>query len=314
MRRALLTSSISLFAGLAGCGPVSNEPSPLGHTSQAVTGVTTNQVNIVADGQTDAYTLINNALVGPGSSANAIENPDCLHPDFGPHITQENDATLGKSVFVFNLHRDIDGDGSVNGGCGPVVDRQRLEIKTFGPSPDYVKGFYDDSVSYRWRFKLDAGFQPSTAFTHIHQLKAGDGTNTDNPIITLTPVTLSTLKEVLEVRYIDSNNGSAVRLARVDLAPFKGEWLEVREKVTYSTAGSYIIEIRRVRDGAVLLTTTSSDIDTWRTGGTTFVRPKWGLYRSLTVPAMLRDEQIRFDGFCLAKGTDDCPSLLGAPR
>ena len=28
---------------------------------------------------------------------------------------------------------------------------------------------------------------------------------------------------------------------------------------------------------------------------------------------MLRDEQVRFDGFCLAKGTDDCPTLLGAP-
>ena len=125
--------------------------------------------------------------MNPGSSSSAVETPDCLHPEFGHHITQETDTTLGKSVFVFNMHRDIDGDGAASGGC-ERIDRQRLEVKTFGPSPDYVKGFLGDTVSYRWRFKLDAGFKPSTSFTHIHQIKAGDGTNTDDPIFRLRPL------------------------------------------------------------------------------------------------------------------------------
>jgi hypothetical protein len=45
----------------------------------------------------------------------------------------------------------------------------------------------------------------------------------------------------------------------------------------------------------------------WRSQ-TTFVRPKWGIYRSLNSPDYLRDEDVRFDNFCLAKGADDCPS------
>jgi hypothetical protein len=45
----------------------------------------------------------------------------------------------------------------------------------------------------------------------------------------------------------------------------------------------------------------------WRTG-TTFCRPKWGIYRSLNNQSYLRDEQVRFDRCCIAKGSDVCPS------
>ena len=270
------------------------------------------QVHVVADGQTDAYTLIDRSLISPGSTARAIETPDCLHPDFGPHITQVFDVDLAKPVFVFHLHRDIDGDGSANGGC-QRIDRQRLEIKTFGPSPDSVKAFLGDTVSYRWRFKLDADFQVSTSFTHIHQIKAGDGTNADSPIITLTPVRLSSGSEVMEIRYDGSGAGVFTRFQRLPLAPFKGAWLEARETVIFTEPGAFSMEIRRVGDGAVLLSDSHVDIPTWRSGGTTFVRPKWGLYRSLNQIASLRDEQVRFDGFCLAKGTEECPRLAAAP-
>src|SRR5262249_54786708 len=128
-----------------------------------------------ADGQTDTYTLINNLLGGT-----AQEVPDCSHPDFGPHITQAWDADLGKFAFIFHIHITPDNDRCV------AFDRQRNEIKTYGPSPDYLKGFLGDSVTFRWRFRLDSGFQPSPSFTHIHQIKAGDG-DSAAPIITLTP-------------------------------------------------------------------------------------------------------------------------------
>ena len=36
------------------------------------------------------------------------------------------------------------------------------------------------------------------------------------------------------------------------------------------------------------------------------IRPKWGIYRSLNNAQQLRDEQVHYDRFCLAKGTDDC--------
>lgn len=256
------------------------------------------QVHLVADGTTDTYTLINSVLA-PGR--NAIEAPDCLHPEFGPHVTQAFDDGLAKPVLVFHMHTDVDGDTCER------IDRQRNEIKTYGPSPAYVKGFFGDRVTYRWRFKLDAGFQPSSNFTHIHQIKAGDGSNSGSPIFTLTPRSGS--PERLELIWVNSA-GTTTKVQTAPLSGFKGEWVEAYETVTYANPGRYSIEIRRLSDRAVLLSYSSENIETWRTGGptpTTFVRPKWGIYRSLNNVAALRDEQVRFDDFCLAKGADDCP-------
>jgi|KBSSwiStaDraftv2_1062776.scaffolds.fasta_scaffold03288_3 hypothetical protein len=248
------------------------------------------QVILSADGQTDSYQLVKNAFgAGP-------ETPDCSHPDFGEHITQTSDATLGKSVFVFNIHVTPDNDRCTN------FDRQRLEIKTDGSSPAYVKGFLDDSVSYRWKFKLPDGFQPSPNFTHIHQIKAGDG-DSGAPIITLTPRAGS--PNSLQIIATDSN-GTGTTLFQTDLAPFVGVWVEAFEQITYSHTGKYSVVIKTL-DGTTLLSYSNSNIDMWRTG-TTFCRPKWGIYRSLNSSSFLRDEQLRFDRFCIAKGSDTCPS------
>lgn len=64
--------------------------------------------------------------------------------------------------------------------------------------------------------------------------------------------------------------------------------------------------MRNLKTGALLLAHEDSDIDLWRVGAE-FIRPKWGIYRSLNSQEYLRDEQVRFDQFCLAKGDDDCP-------
>src|SRR6476659_1646601 len=122
-------------------------------------------VKLVADGPGNTYELINSVLGG-----DATEDPDCAHPSFGRHIREEFDNTLNKNVFVFTLHVTPDDDR-----CNGSTDRQRNEIKTYGPSPDGLKGQLDETVTYQWKFKLDAGFKPSLSFTHIHQVKAGDG-------------------------------------------------------------------------------------------------------------------------------------------
>lgn len=257
----------------------------------AVTPTLHAQVFLTADGQTDSYTLVNRAF---GARP---ETPDCSHPEFGPHITQAFDSTLGKSVFVFNMHVTPDNDR-----CSSF-DRQRLEIKTDGGSPAYVKGFLNDFVSYRWKFKLPEGFQPSPNFTHIHQIKAYDG-DAGAPIITLTPRAGS--PDLMQIIATDSN-GQGATLLQTELAPFVGTWVEAFEQITYSHTGSYSIEIKTLGGGKTLLSYRNDNIDMWRTG-TTVSRPKWGVYRSLNSQSYLRDEQVRFDRFCIAKGSDACPS------
>ena len=252
-------------------------------------------VVLSADGQTDTYTLINNTLGGT-----AEETPDCSHPDFGPHITQQFDNDLGEYVFAFWIHVTPDNDRCIN------FDRQRNEIKIYGPSPDYLKGFLGDTVSFRWFFKLDDGFKPSPNFTHIHQIKAGDGDDAA-PIITITPRAGN--PDFLQIIHTDSA-GQSTTIARTDLEPVKGVWVQVDEQLRYATDGSYSLALTSVADGSQLLSFSSSSIDLWRTG-TTFVRPKWGIYRSLNNPQYLRDEVVLFADFCLAKGTDTCGAAAG---
>jgi VCBS repeat-containing protein len=264
------------------------------------------QTYLSADGHTDTYGLITSKLA-PG--ANPIEVPDASHPAGSPHIRQILDPDLGHYVFQFQIHlvqvtpTPIDDDPSTGD-----TDRQRNEIKTYDQSPEYLKAYTGDTVTYRWKFKLDAGFQPSPKFTHIHQIKPVDG-NDSTPVITYLPV-VSGGSNVMQLRYYDdsSNSPPPLSLKQVPLAPFLGAWIEANEKITFGTHGSYAMSVTRVSDGAVLLSYSNSDINLLRTGAS-FYRPKWGIYRSVEQPTYLRDENVLFDNFCLAKATDDCSAV-----
>ncbi len=167
---------------------------------------------------------------------------------------------LGKYVFVFNIHVTPD-----NERCS-AFDRQRLEIKTEGSSstPDYLKGFLSDTVTFRWQFQLPAGFQPSYSFTHIHQINAYDG-DAGSPIMTLTPRFGN--PNTIPLINVDSS-GKTTTLLNVPLAPFLGNWVEAYEKIMYSHNGQYSLVITRLSDGATLLNYSNSNLDLWRTGAT----------------------------------------------
>jgi hypothetical protein len=165
------------------------------------------------------------------------------------------------------------------------------------------------------------GISAIGSFTHIHQIKAYDG-DSGSPLITLTPRfgSPNMLQLLLITSTIASPPAQTITLNQVPLAPFIGQWVEAYEKITYghtieegaTTPGQYSIVINRLSDGATLFSYASSDIDMWRVGTTT-IRPKWGVYRSLDNAQQLRDEQVRFNNFCIAKGTDDCPSDTTLP-
>jgi hypothetical protein len=243
------------------------------------------QVILEADGPGDTYELINSVLA-PGY--NVIETPDCAHPEFGRHIDEVMDEELGIYVFRFHIHVTPDNDRCIN------FDRQRCEIKTYDKSPDNLKAIEGETVEYSWKFKLDSAFQPSTSFTHVHQLKAVGGSEEGMPLITLTPRKSST--NSLQIRY--AKNTSQTTIKQVPLAPFLGEWLEVKERVLYGEEGTYDIQIKRMSDGEILLDYSNPSIRMWKTGAS-FIRPKWGIYRSLNVPSDLRDEIVLFASFSI---------------
>jgi len=252
------------------------------------------QVLLNADGPGNTYELISSVLAPgykpietPGTRKNDCDN----HSSFkGTHITEIFDKELNRHVFKFLIHVNEDNDRCKK------FDRQRNEIKSYDKSPDNLKGTKGETVVYQWKFKLDKGFQVSKNFTHLHQLKAVGGSEKNMPLITLTARKANPDK--LELRYssaLDQNT-----LTSVPLDAFKGNWVEVTETVTYGEKGNakFSMLIIDHKTGREILKYSSSQLRMWKTNAD-FVRPKWGIYRSLKRASDLRDEEVLFADFSI---------------
>ncbi|PSR14711.1 MAG: hypothetical protein DA408_02360 [Bacteroidetes bacterium] len=233
------------------------------------------------------------AATGSGYSAftNAgfgIEDPDCVHAAFGPHITQVYDAELDRNVFVFHSHIVADNDR-----C-QVSDRVRMEIKG-GPGTDAeLQHNLGDTSYYRWKFRLDENFVGASSFCHIFQNKAVGGADSGFPILTLTLRT-----NILELRHNGGDTGTDLGvLAQADLALFRGKWVEGYLEQVHRETGELVLTLKDMQTGTTLLTYSNSSIDLWRTGAT-YNRPKWGMYRLKN--DVLQDEDIRFADFCVSE-------------
>jgi hypothetical protein len=248
------------------------------------------QTLLEANGPGNTYELINSVLAPTGGDV--VENPECIHPEFGRHIAEVWDTDLSQYVFEFYIHVTPDNDRCIN------FDRQRVEIKTYDASPDNLKGVSGETVIYKWRFKVPAGFQPSSSFTHIHQVKAVGGDEAD-PLFTLTARKGSPNK--LELNYYESSSLSSVKFTSANLSLFENTWVEATERIKIDNLnGTYSITIKKVSDGTTVLSYSNSKLLTIRSDNS-FIRPKWGIYRSLLNSQDLRDESLRFNSFSITE-------------
>lgn len=252
-------------------------------------------VTLTANGLGDTYELIESKNVG-------IETPDCGHSV--RHIREVYDGGLNKYVFAFDAHRNLDDDRCTN------TDRQRTEIKTSPAGSPAQQHTYGETAYYRWKFKLPTGFQPSPSFTHIHQIKAFNGSDEDSPLLTISP--RSGNPNVMQIIFNapQGQSGSGVK-AQTSLSPFINTWVEAFVQFRSHDAGNIQVTLKRLSDGATLLSWNSGTVDTWRAGAS-YNRGKWGIYRSLNNISYLRDETVLFADWCFTEaGASDCPSNTG---
>ena len=238
------------------------------------------------------YTVITNSGFG-------IENPDCEHVSFGPHITQIYDTELERNVFIFHSHIIEDNDRCIN------FDRVRMEIKG-GPNTLPELQHPKNSASYyRWKFRLGENFIGSSSFCHIFQNKAKGGTDSGFPILTITA-----RANILEFKHNGGDNGTALGiLAQADLSLFKGKWVEGYLRQFHSETGEVELTLKDMETGNILLAYSNDNIDLWRSGST-YNRPKWGIYRKKSDG--LQDEKIRFADFCVSEiDSSLCPAEAG---
>ncbi|WP_299438729.1 heparin lyase I family protein [uncultured Aquimarina sp.] len=252
------------------------------------------QVVLKANGSDNTYELITSVLApgykpieAPGSTKKNCDN----HSSFkGTHITEIFDTELNTHAFKFLIHVNEDNDRCKK------FDRQRNEIKSYDKSPENLKGTKGETVVYQWKFKLDKGFQVSKKFTHIHQLKAVGGSEKNMPLITLTARKGNPDK--LELRYSSALDQNTLNSVPLDV--FRGNWVEVTETVTYEEKGNakFSMLIIDRKTGIEILNYSSSQLRMWKTNAN-FVRPKWGIYRSLKHASDLRDEEVLFADFSI---------------
>lgn len=242
----------------------------------------------------DTYQLIRN-----WGGKRPIEAPDLYdinHPGT-PHIYEATDDIVGNH-FIFTLHKNKDMDRDKLSKS----DRQRNEIKAYGGSEKALKAYENEILAYSWKFKLDDGITFSKNFGHIFQLKAVDD-GPGYPVLTLTGRNKG--GEWLQVLH---TMDKLTLLKQVPLIPLKGKWLQVSCFVNYNNEGQLELLITDLTNNDTntntVLHLSINNIDMWRgKKEKDFVRPKWGLYRSLRSKDMLRDdeEKVFFADFIVQK-------------
>jgi hypothetical protein len=302
----MITGSLILAALLllAGCGSGGGGTTPIGGPppgpesgpptdSVQFTVLTTRTLD--ADGDQvglDTYDLIR-AFGGP----RPIEAPDLYpinHPEVR-HIFEDTDAIVGNH-FVFTIHRDID----IDRDRIDITDRQRNEIKTYAGSEEAVKGFENETFIYRWKFRIDDAMEVSTRFSHFFQLKAVGGPDSQ-PILTISGAERGGL-DGIEVRHSPLQEDTI--LETTSWSSVTGEWLEAYCRVTFSDSGDLRLIVTRLRDDAVIFDIDERGLDLWRgENASHFVRPKWGIYRSILDWDNLRpdEETVRFANFSVSE-------------
>jgi len=210
------------------------------------------------------------------------EHPNSSEMDHhnGVHCENIYDEILKQYVFKFTNHVN---EEALDGDRGKLEDRQRNEMKSQTTAAWYkMNGNWDEWQILEWKFRIPKGFQPTSRFCHLHQLKAQEGSNNGSPLITLTARSDEDgSNKRIQVIHTGDNRSSSRGIIIDDLpfSDFEDQWIQAKTEMHYTHNGSFSITLTRISDGMVLVDQSFSNIDLWRKGAIN-IRNKFGIYRS----------------------------------
>jgi hypothetical protein len=226
-------------------------------------------------------------------AAKLVWNPSAARDGLGAFEGVEDDRSHShpgvKHIYVqddtyrWDMHlRDRDGS-----------DRQRNEVKGMhagGKNLSMLKG-------ETWRITYDM-FIPDTlkgtsSFTHIFQLKQPNGSpGAGAPLVTIS------LQRDGSTEYIALRGFvSGVVVGRTPLAPLRNHWFTVDMTFLVADKGQARFV---VRDNGITVIDAQKGVDIW---ASTRIRPKWGIYRSISDKAQLMDTYLLMRNFQAYQGT-----------
>lgn len=180
------------------------------------------------------------------------------------HIYAQGDA------YRFDMHkRDRD----------TATDRQRHEVRGMRTNGQALS--MDNGQTWRFTYSMfiPAALKATSSFTHIMQTKM--------PGLGSAPITVMSLRRsgstpTIEFKVTEGN----VLVGQTGLAPLQDKWIdtEVEIKIGNGADGHVGWVIRS--GGSTVLDARKSGVDIWLDDR---VRPKWGIYRSLSDSAQIQD-------------------------
>jgi hypothetical protein len=157
-------------------------------------------------------------------------------------------------------------------------DRQRSEVKGMRQNGSQLT--VNNGQTWRWNYQMfiPTSLKATTSFTHVFQTKM-PGTGT-------LPLTVMSLRHSGSTPTIEFKiYGPDITVGKTDLAPLQNKWIdvEIEQKIGNGSAG----RVRWVlRDGGTTVIDATKNGDTYLDD---VVRPKWGIYRSVSDTAHLAD-------------------------
>ena len=217
-------------------------------------------------------------LVASGGDPYALFGQKDLLPIDGPASGYITDT--GTS-FKFVLH-NTGAEMMVSSGA----KRQRNELTVNPGNPLMYKGLNGDTMSYTWRFHLDA-INAHPTWCTIFQIKQF------GPLGVAPLLQFRTQGDNLEIALRQTTARS------LPLSAILGQWINASLTIKYGHAGTVALVLKK-DDGSELLNYTNDNADMWD-ANTDFVRPKWGLYRNAGSGA--GEASIQYNDMTIIHGT-----------
>ncbi|MEV6444880.1 hypothetical protein [Amycolatopsis sp. NPDC051716] len=226
----------------------------------------------------------------PDPATDGLKAFEGIEADRGNHHPDRKYVVVEGDHYRFNIWKD---DRDTTGGG----DRQRTESKGMVQNGTTLKMHNGETWTLSYEMYIPASLHGTSKFTHIFQTKT-PSTN-GGPWVTL-DLTRSGGKEMLNARAY-ANSGSP-SIAATDLSPLRDKWITIEWTFTPGSKGKAACVIRNgTGSGAAIAAQGSmSNVNIPDQGD--YVRPKWGIYRSVqSASSDILDTYLLFRNYTAAR-------------
>jgi len=205
----------------------------------------------------------------PTPATDGLKAFEGIEADRGNHHPDRKYIYVEGDHYRFDIYKD---DRDTTGGG----DRQRTESKGMVTGGTAQKMRDGETWTISYEMYMPASLHGTSKFSHIFQLKT-PATN-GGPWVTLDPTRSGSTERLRARAYSTSGTPD---IAATDLAPLRDKWITIEWTFTIGSKGKarFVLRNGTGSDAPVVVDHSLSNVNVPAQGD--YVRPKWGIYRSV---------------------------------